>query len=437
MGVFNRLKHAWNVFMDKNSNDEYVSNRGFTYMGYGSFLNPYRPHFSTAKDRTMINSIYNRIAVDCSLIDIKHVKVDKDDKYIETMDTDLNTCLTIESNKDQTSKSFIQDLVMSMLDEGYVAVVPVDTTFNLKNPSAYDIKSMRTGKIIEWFPDHVKIDLYNDRTGQHQTVMMPKSQVAIIENPFYETMNSANSILQRLIRKLNLIDYVDEEIGTGKLNLIMKLPYIVKTETRKNQVQKRLAEINEQLSDKNNKYGITYTDGTESIRQLNRPIDNKMIESVKQLEEMLFTQLGLDPTILNNTATKDVLQSYRNRILKPILEHICDELTRKFITSTGRSQGQRVKYFYNAFELMPLSDMADIGDKFSRNAILTPNEIRQLIGLPPSSEPIADELSNKNLYNEENPEVVEDVNVNEQEEPLTAKNVLSYVIKEGGENQNA
>lgn len=405
MGIFDRLKHAWNVFMDKKNNDEYNSSY-FPYMGYGSFTNPYRPKLSTAKDRTIINSIFNRIAIDCSMIDIKHVRIDDEDKFTEVMNTNLNNCLTIEANKDQTSKSFIRDLVMSMLDEGYVAVVAVDTTLNPNNTASFDVCSLRTGKIVQWYPDNVQIDLYNDKTGQHQLVTLPKSKVAIIENPFYDIMNSANSILQRLMRKLNLIDYVDEELGSGKLNLILQLPYIVKTETRKSQVEKRIADINSQLA--NSKYGIAYTDGTEKITQLNRSIDNNMVETVKKYEEMLFNQLGIDATILNNTAKEEVFQAYRNRIIKPILEEITDELTRKFISKTGRTQGQRVRYFYNAFELMPVSDLAEVADKFSRNAIMSSNEVRQLIGLKPSSDPTADELSNKNLYNEEQPKVEED-----------------------------
>lgn len=416
MGVFDFIKHAWNVFVDKKSNDNYLNSNGFTYMGYGSFSNPYRPQITYGKDRSMINTVMNRIGVDCSLIDIKHIKVDGEDKYIETMPTDLNDCLTFEANKDQTAKSFILDLVMSMLDEGYVAVVPVDTTLNSKNPSSYDIKSMRTGKITQWYPDHVQIELYNDRTGRRQLITLPKSNVAIIENPFYEIMNSANSILQRLIRKWNLIDYIDEEIGSGKINLILQLPYIVKTETRKKQVEKRLGEITDQLA--NNKYGIAYTDGTEKITQLNRSLENNMVESAKEYKEMFFNLLGVSEKVFNGTASEEEMQLYRNRILKPIMEAICDEFTRKFITKTGRTQGQRVRYFYDAFELMPISDLAEVADKFSRNAILTSNEIRQKIGMKPSQEPIADELSNKNLYDEQpiDAEIAEEIDVEEDYE---------------------
>lgn len=405
MSIFDRIKHAFNVFMDKKSDDNYFNSNGFTYMGYGSFSNPYRPHFNTANDRSLLTTVMNRIAVDCSMIDIKHIKIDEEDKFIETMFTDLNECLTIEANKDQTSKSFIMDLVMSMLDEGYVAVVAVDTTLNNKNPSSYDIKSMRTGKIIQWYPDHVQIELYNDRIGRHQTVTLPKKNVAIIENPFYEIMNSANSVLQRLIRKWNLIDYIDEEVGSGKINLILQLPYIVKTETRKQQVKNRLDEITSQLA--NSKYGIAYTDGTEKITQLNRSLENNMVESAKEYKEMFFNLLGISEKVFNGTATEEELQLYRNRIIKPIMEAICDEITRKFITKTGRSQGQRIRYFYDPFELMPISDVAEVADKFSRNAIMTSNEIRQKIGLRPSQEPIADELSNKNLYNDDQPKEVE------------------------------
>lgn len=424
MGLINFIKHAWNIFNDKNINDSYYNKNN--YITVSSFTNPYRPQLTTSNDRSILAAVYNRIAIDCSQIDIRHVKVDDEDKFIETIDSDLNDRLTIEANKDQTSKSFIQDVVMSLLDEGYVAIVPIETSLNLKNPSSYDIKSMRTGKIIQWYPDAVQVDLYNDRIGQHQTVTVPKKDVAIIENPYYEIMNSANSTLKRIIRKLNLIDYVDEESGSGKLNLILQLPYMVKTDVRKQQAQKRLEDLNEQL--KNNRYGIAYTDGTEKITQLNRSIDNNMNETVTQLMKMYFTQLGISENVLNGTAQEAELQLYRNRTLKPILEAICDEISRKFITKTGRTQGQRIKYYYDAFELMPIANLAEVADKFSRNAIMSANEIRQFIGLKPSAQPEADELSNKNLYNEPKEEIVEEENI-----PILQQKISRNT---GGENNN-
>lgn len=424
MGLINFIKHAWNIFNDKNINDSYYNKNN--YITVSSFTNPYRPQLTTSNDRSILAAVYNRIAIDCSQIDIRHVKVDDEDKFIETIESDLNDRLTIEANKDQTSKSFIQDVVMSLLDEGYVAIVPIETSLNLKNPSSYDIKSMRTGKIIQWYPDAVQVDLYNDRIGQHQTVTVLKKDVAIIENPYYEIMNSANSTLKRIIRKLNLIDYLDEESGSGKLNLILQLPYMVKTDVRKQQAQKRLEDLNEQL--KNNRYGIAYTDGTEKITQLNRSIDNNMNETVTQLMKMYFTQLGISENVLNGTAQEAELQLYRNRTLKPILEAICDEISRKFITKTGRTQGQRIKYYYDAFELMPIANLAEVADKFSRNAIMSANEIRQFIGLKPSAQPEADELSNKNLYNEPKEEIVEEENI-----PILQQKISRNT---GGENNN-
>lgn len=427
MSVFNRLKNAWNAFLDKNVNNSDF--RSYANLGYGSYTNPYRMKMSTAKDRTMITSIFNRIATDCSMVDIRHIRIDKGTKrFKEEMETDLNLCLSVEANKDQTSKSFFIDLVMSMLDEGYVAVVPVDTTLNPNNQESYDILSLRTGKIIQWYPDNVEVDLYNDRTGQHQTITMSKKDVAIIENPFFAIMNDQNSTLQRIIRKLNLIDYIDSEAGAGKMNLILQLPYIVKTETRKQQVEARIKDIEEQLS--NNKYGIAYTDGTEKITQLNRAIENNMLDSVKYLTSMLWSQLGIDETVLNGTANKDAMQNYYNRIVKPILEVITDEFTRKFITKTGRTQGQRIRYFHDAFELMPIADLAEVADKFSRNAIMTSNEIRQVMGLKPIEEPIANELSNKNLYNEpqiQNGEVSE--NNSEIDEVTTNTKLLNEPVQ--------
>lgn len=410
MSIFDRIKHAWNAFLDKKTNDNIYTS--FNNFGYGSYINPYKSNLSSGKDKTIIASIFNRIATDCSMIDIRHIRVDENENYKEDMNSSLNKCFKFSANKDQAPKSFIIDTIMSMLDEGYVAVVPVDTDLNPEVTDSYDILSLRTGKIVQWYPDSVQIDLYNDRTGKHELITMSKDKVAIIENPFYEIMNARNSTLQRLIRKLNLMDIIDEEAGNGKFNLILQLPYVVKTDTRKRQVEQRITDIENQLA--NNKYGIVYTDGTEKITQLNRSLENNMLESAKYYTDLLFTQLGMDESVIKNTASKEAMQNYYSRIIKPILETICDECTRKFITKTGLTQGQRIRYFYNTFELMPVSDIAEVADKFTRNAIITSNEMRQLIGMKPSDEPIANELSNKNLYNDDQPNVVEEEDIPER-----------------------
>ena len=397
MGLLDRLAHAWNAFIQVEEPDY----RAPTYvnLGYSSSSRPDRMYFTKGNERSIITSIYNRISVDCSDVSIKHVRLDDNDRYLETMDSSLNNCLTLEANKDQTAKAFLQDIVQSLLDEGCVAIIPVDTNINPKIGS-FDIETMRVGKITQWYPDAVKVEAYNDRVGYKQEIVLQKKNVAIIENPFYSIMNSPNSTLQRLIRKLNILDAIDEQSGSGKLDLIIQLPYIVKTETRRQQAENRRKDIETQLS--SSKYGIAYTDGTEKITQLNRSVDNNLLHQIEYLTSMLYSQLGITNEILNGSADEKTMLNYMNRIVKPIITAIVDELKRKFLTKTARSQKQTVMYFLDPFKLVPISNMAEIADKFTRNEVLTSNEVRQIIGYKPVADERADELRNKNLNAGEN-----------------------------------
>lgn len=397
MGMIDRLQHAWNAFFGKGPPydvNKFLQQPRYLDLGYSSTYRPDRVYFTKGQEKTLVNSIYNRIAVDVASIDIRHVRLDDNDRFKEEIESDLNDCLSIEANKDQTGKAFIQDIVMSMLDEGCVAVVPVDTTTNPENGS-YDIESLRVGKITQWFPDHVTVNLYNDITGQYKEITVPKADTAIIENPFYAIMNEPNSTLQRLFRKLNLLDVIDGQLGSGKLNLIVQLPYVIKTEARQQQAEKRRVDIENQLA--KSQYGIAYTDGTEKITQLNRPADNNMMAQVEYYTSMLFSQLGITESILNGTADEKTMLNYQNRTVVPILCAITEEFRRKFLTKTARTQKQSIMYFTNPFKLAMLANIAEVADKFSRNEILSSNEIRQIIGFKPSDDPKADELRNKNL----------------------------------------
>lgn len=398
MGLFDRLQHAWNAFFGKGPpfdyNKPYVPPRYFD-LGVSSSYRPDRLYYTRGQEKTFVNTIINRIAVDASAIDIRHVRLDDNDRFLEEIDDDLNNCLSVEANKDQDARSFIRDIVMSMLDEGCVAVVPIDTDINPKDSTSYNIETMRVGKIIQWYPDFIQVECYNDRTGKKQTITVPKKSTAIIENPFYAIMNEPNSILQRLIRKLNLLDVIDAQSGSGKLNLIIQLPYVIKTEARQQQAAKRRDDIEDQLA--KSQYGIAYTDGTEKITQLNRPAENNLLTQVQYLTSMLFSQLGLTESILNGTADEKTMLNYQNRIIVPILCAITEEFRRKFLTKTARTQRQDIMYFVNPFKYVQASDMAEIGDKMTRNEIMTSNEIRQIMGLKPSTDPNADELRNKNL----------------------------------------
>ena len=385
-----RIKHAWNAFM--NNRDPTIRYQDF---GGGYSYRPDRPRFTRGNERSIVTSVYNRIALDVAAINVYHCKLDENGRFISTMDTKLNSCLNLEANMDQTGRAFMQDVVMSMLNEGCVAIVPVDTSVDPKTTGSYDILSMRTGKIIEWYPSHVRVSVYNDRTGNREEVNLPKSTVAIIENPLFAVINEPNSTMQRLIRKLNLLDVIDEQSGSGKLDLIIQLPYVIKTEARRQQAETRRKDIEMQLA--GSKYGIAYTDGTERITQLNRSVDNNLMKQIEYLTSMLYSQLGITQSILDGSADERTMLNYYDRTIEPIISAIADEMKRKFLTKTARSQLQSVSYFRNPFKLVPVSDLAEIADKFTRNEILTSNEIRQIIGMKPSDDPKANELRNSNL----------------------------------------
>lgn len=432
MEFFKQLQHAWNAFFGNDpKNVDYwggpprTIDISPTYLGSSYNYDPSRVILSRRTEYSIVNAIYNRIAIDCSSIDIKHVRVDDNDKYVSTIDSDLNNCLTLEANKDQAHRQFIIDVVESLFDEGNIAIVPIDTTIDPSKSSSYDIQTMRTGQILQWYPDYVKVRVYNDRNGQREDITLPKNMIAIIENPLYAIMNEPNSTLQRLIRKLNLLDIVDEQSSSGKLNLIVQLPYIIKTEARKEQAQQRRTDIEDQLA--NSKYGIAYTDGTEHITQLNRSIDSNLNSEIDSLIKLLYSQLGITDSILNGTADEKTMLNYMNRTIEPVLNSIVDEMKRKFLTKTARSQRQTIMYFNNPFKLVPLANLADIGDKFTRNAIMSSNEMRQIIGLKPVNDPDADALRNKNLNKDENDATVNastetDENVNDQGDPNTSSN---------------
>lgn len=391
MNPLKALAHAWNLF----SYEDSTKRRSPTGFGSSYHSNPNRSRFSRGNERTIVTSVYNRIAIDAASIEIRHVRVDENDRFEDYINSGLDNCLSIEANIDQTSRNFVQDIVASMLDEGCVAVVPIDTTLDPNNTNSYDIQTMRTGKITQWFPDRVTVQLYNESTGMKQEVTLPKNQIAIIENPLYAVINEPNSTMQRLIRKLSLMDNVDEEVTSGKLDLIIQLPYLVKTEAKKMQAEERRKDIENQLN--GSKYGVAYIDGTEHVTQLNRPLENNLMGQIQYLTELLYSQLGLTQSILDGTADDKTMNNYYNRTIEPILGAITEEFHRKFLTKTARSQKQAIKYFRDPFKLIPVSDVSEIADKFTRNEILSSNEVRQIIGMKPSKDPAADELRNKNL----------------------------------------
>ena len=384
----NILKHAFNLFSNKNPT--YRPTYGSSYG-----IRPDRSRFTRGSERTIVTSVCNRIAIDASAIDIKHVKLDKDGRYEEDINSALNNCFTVEANVDQAARAFFLDVVISMLDEGCVAVVPVETTFDPQITNSYDILSMRTGKIVEWFPRDVTVRLYNDNTGMYEDITLPKSNIAIIENPLYAVMNEPNSTMQRLIRKLSLMDIIDEESSSGKLDLIIQLPYLVKSEAKKKQAEDRRIQIEEQL--KGSKYGIAYIDGTEHITQLNRSVDNNLMQQVEYLTNLLYSQLGITQGILDGTADENAMNNYYTRTVEPIVDAIVQEFIRKFLTKTARTQRQSIMYFRDPFKLIPVNQVSEMADKFTRNEILTSNEFRQIVGRKPSKDPAADELRNKNL----------------------------------------
>lgn len=393
MKVTSRLKHAWNAFLNRDPTSHYEN------IGIGYSSRPDRQRLTRGNERSTITSVYNRIALDVAAVNIKHVRLDEDDRFLYSMKSDLNNCLTLEANIDQTARAFIQDIVLSMLDEGSVAIVPTDTTDDPEITDSYDILTMRTGKILEWHPRHVKVRVYNENTGKKEDVLVLKSKTGIVENPMFAVMNEQNSTMQRLIRKLNLLDDVDEQSSSGKLDMIIQLPYIIKTEARRQQAEKRRADIEEQLT--GSKYGIAYTDGTERITQLNRPIENNLMKQIEYLFGQLLSQLGITQSIMDGTADEKTMLNYLNRTIEPILSAISDEMKRKFLTKTARSQLQSIVYFIDPFKLISVNEIADIADKFTRNEIMTSNEIRQIVGMKPSKDPKADELRNKNLNSPE------------------------------------
>ena len=388
--VSSRLKHAWNAFV--NNRDPTASYRD---IGPGYSYRPDRPRLTRGNERSIITSVYNRIALDVAAIDLRHVKLDEDDRFSEIIDSGLNNCLALDANIDQTGRAFIQDAVMSMLDEGCVALVPIETTFNPQQTGSFDIVTIRTGKILDWYPKHVRVSVYNERSGKREEIVLPKDTIAIIENPLYAVMNEPNSTMQRLIRKLNLLDAIDEQSGSGKLDLIIQLPYVVKTEARRQQAEARRKDIEMQLA--GSKYGIAYTDGTEKITQLNRSVDNNLMKQIEYLTSMLYSQLGITQAVLEGTADEKTMLNYYSRTIEPIIAAIVDEMKRKFLTKTARTRRQSIAFFRDPFKLVPVDNIAEIADKFTRNEIMTSNEIRQKIGMKPSKDPKADKLINSNL----------------------------------------
>ena len=383
-----RVKNTWNAFRNRDPTT-YYKEPGMSYT-----YRPDRVRFSRGNERSIVTSVYNRIAMDVAQIDIKHCRVDKNGRYTEDIPSGLNDCLTLEANIDQTNRAFVQDVVMSMFDEGAVAIVPVDTVSDPTVSGSFDVLTMRTGKIVEWFPTSVKINVYNDRTGRKEDIIMPKRSVAIVENPLYAVINEPNSTMQRLVRKLNILDAIDEQSGSGKLDLIIQLPYVIKGEARQQQAERRRKDIEEQLK---GPFGIAYTDGTERITQLNRPVENNLMSQIEYLTNMLYSQIGMTPSVLDGTADEKTMLNYNNRTITPIVDAITGAMKRNFLTKTARTQGQTIMAFSNPFKLVPISQMAEIADKFTRNEILSSNEIRQIIGFRPSDDPKADELRNSNI----------------------------------------
>ena len=424
-----RLKNAWNAFRNREP-----TGVQYTSVGTGVVYRPDRARFTRGNERTIATSVYNRIAMDVAAISIKHCRIDENGRYIEDIKSGLNDCLSIEANIDQTGRSFIQDVVMSMFDEGAVAIVPVDASIDPTKTVSYDILSLRTGKILEWFPSHVKVRVYNERTGKREDIILPKKSVAIIENPLYAVINEPNSTMQRLIRKLNILDAIDEQSGSGKLDLIIQLPYVIKSEARQQQAEKRRKDIEDQLK---GPYGIAYTDGTEKITQLNRPVENNLMKQIEYLTNQLYSQIGMTPSVLDGTADEKVMLNYNNRTIEPIVSAIVDAMKRSFLSKTARTQGQTIMSFKDPFKLVPVNNIADIADKFTRNEILSSNEIRQIIGMKPSNDPRADELRNSNLnHPDENNQMIEPMAEPMTETMETADDSTATPNGHTGSNEN-
>lgn len=390
LSITDRMKHAFNAFMNRDPTSYYGRNLGSSYS-----IRPDRPRLSRGNERSIITAIFNRIAIDVAAIDIMHCRLDSNDRFVEKIDSGLNDCLNLEANIDQSGRAFIQDAAMSMLDEGVVALVPVDTDKNPASTDSYDILTMRTGKILEWYPAHVKVRLYNDRTGEKEDLMLAKRDVAIIENPLFAIVNEPNSTMQRLMRKLSLLDVTDEQTASGKLDLIIQLPYVVKSEAKREQANQRRKDLEQQLAE--GKYGIAYADGTEKIIQLNRSVENNLMKQIEYLTNMVYSQIGITQSVLDGTADEKTMLNYNNRTIEPIVSAIVDELKRKFLTKTARTQLQSISFFRDPFRLVPVNDIAEIADKFTRNEIMTSNEVRQIVGMKPSDDPKADMLINSNI----------------------------------------
>lgn len=390
--AFDRLKHAWTAFSKEAEVEKY---QNFESYGASYGTRPDRARFSLHGDRSIISSIYNRLSIDVAAISIQHVKVDVNGRFTEKVVSGLNSCLTLEANIDQGARAFRQDIAMTLFDKGVIAIVPVDTDIDPESSNSYDIKTMRVGEIVTWYPQHVRVSIYNEKVGRREEVTLPKKMVAIVENPLYSVMNEPNSTLQRLIRKLSLLDSIDEQSSSGKLDMIIQLPYVIKSEARKQQAEQRRKDIEVQL--RGSQYGIAYTDGTEKITQLNRPVENTMLKQIEYLTSMLYGQLGLTEEVFNGNASEQVMLNYHNRTIEPIISAITEAMKRTFLTKTARTQGHSVEYFRDPFKLVAVSSMADIADKFVRNEILTPNDIRAVLGVKPSTEAKADELRNPNM----------------------------------------
>ena len=433
MGLMTRLKHGWNAFV--NTRDPTYTQQ--SVWGGGHSYRPDRARLSRGNERTIATAIYNRIAIDVSSVSIRHVQLDKEDRFESYIKSNLDDCLTTEANIDQTGRAFMHDVVLSLLDEGCVAIVPVDTTLNPNVTDSYDINSLRVGRITEWKPASVKVNLYNENTGEKQDVWLPKKMVAIVENPLYAVINERNSTMQRLIRKLGLLDAIDEQSGSGKLDLIIQLPYVIKSETRRQQAENRRKDIEMQLA--GSKYGIAYTDGTERITQLNRPVENNLLKQIEYLTSMLYSQLGITQSIMDGTADEKTMLNYNTRTIEPIISAIVDEMKRKFLTKTARTQKKSIMFFSDPFKLVPVEKLADIADKFTRNEILSSNELRQIVGRKPSSDPKADQLINSNLNQPEEKAGEGPTPDGTSEKVNKESNATMRAIqrlKEGGKNQN-
>ena len=421
--LFKRLRSAWNIFLDRSPYEELKTIHGSAYS-----TPPHRKYLQYGNERSIVGAIYNRVAIDISELDMRHVRLDAEKKFLETINSNLNLCLTSEANIDQTNRAFMQDVVMSMFDEGVVALVPVDTSISLDNNNSFDILTMRTGKIVQWYPHHVRVRLYNDNTGLKEEVTLHKTKVAIIENPLYAIMNEKNSILQRLIAKLNLLDAIDNQSGSGKLDLIIQLPYVVKSKQRKEQAEARRQDLEDQLKD--SKYGVAYADGTEKVVQLNRPAENNLMAQIEYLTRMAYAQLGISEAILDGTAEENELINYYNRTVKPIAKAITGEMTRKFLTKTAQTQGQAVVHFRDLFAIVTPERLAELSDKLTRNEIASPNDLRAVIGWTPSKDKKADELRNRNINQATDQQATDPAAT---QESMNVTNEFNSVTKKKGE----